>query len=239
MDLNTLSSAAHRMVRASRWAHELNDEQLLRVVPAIVERRVPAGGYVCRKGEAVEHWTGIVDGLVKLANTSREGRSATFAGFPSGVWFGEGSILKRQPRRYDAIALRDTVVACLPRAVFEWLCETSLAFNRFLVHQLNERCWQFVEMLENERLLDRDARVAHNLWMLLNAQVYPNRDLHIEISQAEIGNLSGLSRQHVNKALHVLEREGLLHVDYGGVTIRDPAALENYGRMTVGVDARG
>jgi CRP-like cAMP-binding protein len=224
-----LSTAPYDMVRASAWAGELDEAQFCAILPTLVERTVPTGGYVCRKGEPVEQWIGVVDGLVKLANTSREGRSATFAGLRAGAWFGEGSLLKNEPRRYDAIALRDTLVVTMPRATYEHLCETSLTFNRYLVRQLNERCAQFIAMLENERLLDRDARVAHNLSVLFNAQQYPRPDLHIEISQAEIGNLSGLSRQHVNKALHALERQGLLDVDYRGITIRDLAGLQNYG----------
>ena len=229
MATETISSAVHDMVRASLWARELDEAQLLALVPTLVEREIHTGGYVCRKGEPVDYWIGVVDGLVKLSTTSREGRSATFAGLRAGAWFGEGSLLKTEPRRYDAIALCETLVVCMPRATFERLCETSLAFNRHLVRELNARCGQFIAMLENERLLDRDARVAHNLSALFNAQQYPRPDLHIEISQAEIGNLSGLSRQHVNKALHALERQGLLDVDYRGITIRDLAGLQNYG----------
>lgn len=225
----TLTSPLHEMVLACPWARELDEEQLQSVLGSIVEKRIPAGGYVCRKGEPVEFWIGIVEGLVKLGNTSRAGRSASFAGLRAGEWFGEGSVLKQQARRYDGIALCETVLACMPRATFLRLTETNLGFNRFLVGQLVERCWQFISMLENERLLDRDARVAHNLSALFNAQPNAAPDLHIEISQAEIGNLSGLSRQHVNKALHALERQGLLHVDYRGVTICDLAGLQNYG----------
>lgn len=229
MAIETLSSALLQMVRVSVWARALDDGQLHAVLASLVDRRVPAGGYLCRRGEPVDHWFGVVEGLVKLANTSRDGRCATFAGIRAGAWFGEGSLLKNEPRRYDAIALRDTRVAGVPRATFESLCETSIAFNRFLTRQLNERCSQFIAMLENERLRDRDARVAHNLSVLFNAQLYPPPDMHIEISQAEIGHLSGLSRQHVNKALHALERRGLLDVDYRGITIRDLAGLQDYG----------
>ena len=43
----------------------------------IVERASPAGRYVCRKGEPVEHWIGVVDGLVKMANVSPDGKPTT------------------------------------------------------------------------------------------------------------------------------------------------------------------
>lgn len=146
----------------------------------------------------------------------------------AGGWFGEGSMLKSEPRRYDAIALRATRVACMSRATFNWLCEVSIPFNQFLVNQINERCGQFIAMLQADRLLDRDARVAHCLWVLFNPYLYPGVGPHIEISQEEIGHLSGLSRQHVNKALHLLEDRGLLRVDYRGITITDLVGLGSF-----------
>ena len=153
----------------------------------------------------------------------------TFAGVTQGCWFGEGSILKTEPRRYDAIALRNTRVACIPRFTFRWLCEVSIPFNRFLVNQLNERCGQFIAMLQAERLFDRDARVAHCLWVLSNPQLYPGFGPHLEISQEEIGHIAGLSRQQTNQALHALEERGLLRVDHLGVTVLDLPGLGHVG----------
>jgi CRP/FNR family cyclic AMP-dependent transcriptional regulator len=47
----------------------------------------------------------------------------------------------------------------------------------------------------------------------------------LQISQEEIGNLVGLSRQRVNRALKLLEDAGLLQVDYGGIRVRDVGGL--------------
>jgi CRP-like cAMP-binding protein len=155
-------------LRASIWARTLEPQELSRVEKEILERAVPAGGYVCRKGEPVNHWIGVIDGLLKLGTVSAEGKPATLTGVPAGGWFGEGSLLKSEPRRYDAVALRDTRVALMPRATF---------------------------------------------------------GQKVEVSQEEIGYLSGISRQRVNQALRALEKDGLLRVEYGGVTILDLEGL--------------
>jgi CRP/FNR family cyclic AMP-dependent transcriptional regulator len=76
-------------------------------------------------------------------------------------------------------------------------------------------------MLEYERLLDPDARVARCLAWLFNPFLYPGVSQKLQVSQEEIGYLSGISRQRVNQALQTLEKEGLLRVEYGGVTILD------------------
>ena len=52
---------------------------------------------------------------------------------------------------------------------------------------------------------------------------------HIEITQEEIGALSGISRQNANQCLKRLEKEGLLRLEYGGVTVVNLEQLRQYG----------
>jgi CRP-like cAMP-binding protein len=208
-------------LRSATWTRALGAQDLARVESEVIERAVPAGGYVCRKGEPVNQWIGVIDGLVKLSTVSPEGKAATLAGVPAGGWFGEGSLLKSEPRRYDAIAIRDTRVALMPRSTFHRLLDASIPFNRFLLEQLNERLAQFIAMLEYERLLEPEARVARCLAWLFNPLLYPGVGPQVQVSQEEIGYLSGISRQRVNQALRTLESEGLVRVEYGGLTILD------------------
>lgn len=215
-------------LRATRWARGLTPEQFARVCAETTERAVPAGGYIARKGEPVDAWLGVIEGLVKINADSAAGKSVTFAGVTTGGWLGEGSMLKNEARRYDVVALRDSRVAFLPRATFEWLLDNSIPFNRFLLEQLNERLGQFIAMVEHDRLLDIDARVARCLAALYNPVLYPGTSAVLQISQEEVGYLSGASRQRVNQALQVLEREHLLKVEYGGITILDVEGLRSF-----------
>ena len=215
-------------LRATIWSRTLTPAEMARVEAECSEHSVPKGGYVCRKGEALTSWIGIIDGLVKMNNFSPSGKSVTFTGVPAGGWFGEGSLLKDDKRKYDVIALRDTRVARMPRATFDWLLENSLPFTRFLLMQLNERLAQFIGLVENDRLLDVDTRVARCLAAMFNAHLYPGVDTIVQISQEEIGYLSGASRQRANQALQLLEREGLLRLDYGGVRVLDLEGLRHF-----------
>jgi CRP/FNR family cyclic AMP-dependent transcriptional regulator len=210
------------------WAAALDDAQRARVADAIAVVDFPGGTVVCRKGDPVEAWVGVIDGLVKISSVSAQGKAVTFAGIPTGGWFGEGSLLKDTVRQYDVVALRDSRVALLPRATFLWLVDNSLGFNRFLLSQLNERLGQFIATVESDRLLDPDARVARCLAQLFNPHLYPGTARRLEISQEEIGFLSGVSRQRVNQALGCLERAGLLGVAYGAVTVLDLPGLANF-----------
>jgi CRP/FNR family transcriptional regulator, cyclic AMP receptor protein len=216
-------------LQQSPWASDLDAASLAKLSEEISLREVSAGQFVVRRGDPVTHWLGVVSGLVKISNDSAEGKTVTFTGVPEGGWFGEGSMLKNEPRRYDVVALRDSTIALMPRATFEWLLNTSLRFNRFLIDHLNERLGQFIGMVEYDRLLEPDARVARCLATLFNTQLYPRTGPRLKLSQEEIGLLSGVSRQRANQALQVLERAGLLAVEYGGLRVIDLDGLRRYG----------
>lgn len=216
------------LLRASIWAESLTEAELRQVGSEMIERLVPAGGFLSRKDEPVEHWIGVIDGLLKLSCMSAEGKTVTLAGIPGGAWFGEGSMLKSEPRRYDVVALRETRVALMTRVTFNRLLDSSIPFNRFLLIHLNERLAHFIAMVEYDRMLDPDGRVARCLAALFNPYLYPGVHPQLQISQEEIGLLSGVSRQRANQALQVLEKQGLLRVEYGGITVLDPEGLGRF-----------
>lgn len=217
------------MLRQSLWAQSLTPEQLARVEAEVFERSVTAGSFACRKGDAVDYWIGVVDGLLKMSTVSPEGKIVTFTGMLTGGWMGEGSLLKAEPRKYDVVALRDSRLAFMPRATFNWLLDNSIGFNRFLLLQLNERLGLFISLVEYDRMLDTDARVARCLAALFNPYLNPGGNRQLQISQEEIGYLCSTSRQRANQALQVLEKDGLLKVEYGCITILDLDRLRVFG----------
>ncbi|HKO67721.1 MAG TPA: cyclic nucleotide-binding domain-containing protein, partial [Burkholderiaceae bacterium] len=78
------------MLAASAWWTGLEPDQRARVSAEVEERRFPGGTVVMRKGETVEAWTGVIEGLVKMSSVSAAGKSVTFTGIGAGGWFGEG-----------------------------------------------------------------------------------------------------------------------------------------------------
>jgi len=212
----------------TKWAHMLAPDHVQKVEDEIVERFIPAGGYVCRKGDPVDHWMGVLDGFLKMSSISPEGKTVTFSCMLAGGWFGEGSLLKTEPRRYDVVALRDTRVAYMPRSTFTFLLDNSIPFNRFLLHQLNERLGLFISLVEYDRMLDPDTRVARCLAAMFNPYLNPGSSMQLQISQEEIGYISSVSRQRANQALQLLEKKQLLSVDYGGITILNLEGLRRY-----------
>mgnify|MGYP002682756376 CR=1 FL=1 len=152
--------AADNLKRIAAWSRELNEREIEIARAGIVEKSYRANEFIFMRGDNFDYWTGVVTGLARMGIVSRGGKAASFAGLTGGAWFGEGSVLKKEPRRYDVVALRDTRLAMMDRGTFVWLFENSVGFNRFLVRQLNERLGQFIGLLEYGRTLDATATIT-------------------------------------------------------------------------------
>lgn len=211
------------------WLERLDAEERARVLQDLRVVTVQAGELICRVGRPVTYWFGVVEGLLKMSNDTALGVPITFTGVPPGGWFGEGTVLKNEAYRYNIQALRRSLVAGISAATFHWLLNRSIAFNRFVMTQLNERLGQFIALVEHGRLHGPEARLARSLAGLFNPVLYPGVGPSLPVSQEELGQLVGLSRQRVNQALKRLEAEGLVRVDYGSVTVLDLARLRSYG----------
>lgn len=223
-----LSEITDHLLEHSDWWHALAATQQAKVRDDLITRVFPANASVCRRGEPVDYWPGVATGLIKICTTDEHGRAATFMGVPCGGWFGEGSLLKDEPRRYDAIALRESTVVMMSRACFTELLDNSIGFNRFVLMQINERLGQFIGSVEYQRLLSPEGRLARTLAQMFNPQLFPGVDLTLTFSQAELGQLSGLSRQRINQALRVLENADLVDVQYGRVIVKSIDGLRYY-----------
>jgi CRP/FNR family cyclic AMP-dependent transcriptional regulator len=211
------------------WLKLLTDTERERIVSQLVVSDPLPGDYVCRMGRPATFWFGVVEGLLKMSADSASGRTITYTGVPPGGWFGEGTAIKREPYRYNIMALRRSVIAGLPIDTFHWLLDNSIGFNRFVMNQLNERLAQFIEAREIDRSNNPDVRVARNLAALFNPTLFPGVGEILRITQQELAYLVGLSRQRVNVALNTLQAQGLIRIEYGGMRVLDLAALRASG----------
>ena len=226
----TLQTGANQFIESSAWRAGLTQEQLLRMQRDAFVRSYQAGATVCPRGSPAIHWLGVMEGMLKVDTVSEDGRSTTFAGVPSGAWFGEGSVLKGEPRPYAVVAIRDSTVMFLSRTTFQWLLDESRPFNRWVIDQLNARLGHYVALIETLRFHEASARVAYCLSELFNPQLFPSTGARLSISQDEIAKLSGLTRQNTNRALQELSNAGYLRAKYGTIEILDLEGLQRYAR---------
>lgn len=220
-----LSSApsAQRFIEAQPWFAGVPVALQERLRDEVSVQHADKGTVMMPASSAVQGWHAVLSGLVMLQSPASQGRASAFIGVPDGEWFGEGSAMKPEPRRYHVVALRPTTLLCLPLPLFVTLRETSLGFNQFLVQHLNMRLGQAMTIIEAGRTQSPEHRVA-----LYLSRLFWRSTRRLNLTQEELGQLVGLSRQTVNKVLRVLEGRGIVSLDFGRVAIVDDEALNAY-----------
>jgi CRP/FNR family cyclic AMP-dependent transcriptional regulator len=219
-----------RLFATCAWFRALADEHQAMVLVSAHAERMNGGASIARRQEPSDYWIGVHSGLIKLAIYNASGRSCTLSGVPPGGWFGEGSVIKRELRKYEVATIQPSLVMFVPSDTFHALLESSLPFNRFVIRQLNNRMGEFIASIQNSRLLDVDARVAQCLAQLFNPDLYPDTGRTLLISQEEVGLLAGVSRQRINQALQNLERLGIVRLAYNQIDVLDLEHLGAFGR---------
>ncbi|HEY2928800.1 Crp/Fnr family transcriptional regulator [Piscinibacter sp.] len=226
----TVPPDLNQFIEAAPWRIGLSDAEVERVKQDAFTRSHQAGATVLAHGSPSVHWLGVVAGMLKVDAVSSDGKSTTFAGVSAGAWFGEGAVLKAEPRPYAVVAIRDSTVVFVPRATFMWLIDQSRPFSRWLIEQLNARLGYYVGLVETFRFKEASARVAFCLAEMFNPQLFPGTQARLAISQDEIARLSGLSRQNTNRALHDLELAGLVRIQYGAIEVLDLQGLQAFAK---------
>jgi CRP/FNR family transcriptional regulator, cyclic AMP receptor protein len=222
------AKALHSFFERCIWPRALTQAERSAAFDALTIRRHEAHSYVCHRNEIADSWIGVMEGFLRVQDTTPDGRLVMFTGVAAGGWIGEGSLLKTEQRRYEIVATRPTVTVHLPRETFSWLLERSIPFNHFMMSHLNERLAQFIAMVKYDRLLEPTARVARGISSLFHPVLYPNTDSTLQVNQEEIGWLVGVSRPRVNVALNELEAAGLIQRGYGHIVVSDRQALARY-----------
>jgi len=224
----------HRQIGAwleeTAWMRLLSQPVRQRVLTDAYEKLHAEKAFVARKDELADSWIGVVEGLLKASGDFRSGKSLIYSGIPPGSWIGEGSVLKREPRHYNIVAVQPSRTVHIPRATFRWLLDTSLDFNHFMLDHINERLGQFMGMVETDRIDDPMVKLARSILSLFNPVLYPGMGSALFVSQEELGELAGLSRQRTNAAIKALERAGLVRANYGNLQIVDLQALGSFAR---------
>lgn len=210
------------------WVQGIPSPARERILADAFETFHKKGEVIAAIGEPARSWIYVADGLLKVSAVNRAGRVIMYTGVPLGSWFGEGALVKRELRRYDIVAMRETRIIHVPGATFRWLLDTCIEFNHVVIAQLNERLSQYITMVDIDRLEDPVARVAKSLAVLFNPVLYPSMTAAVPLSQAELGELAGLARQTVSAALKQLAKEGLIIVEYGSLVVKNVAALRDY-----------
>ncbi|ANI91326.1 MAG TPA: Crp/Fnr family transcriptional regulator [Dietzia timorensis] len=191
------------------------------------------GETIIREGEPGETLYIIIDGKVKLSRKSPDGRENLLSVLGPSDMFGELSIFDPGPRTSSAICVTDVKVESMNRtALRRWISERPEIADQ-LLRVLARRLRRTNNNLADLIFTDVPGRVAKALLQL--AQRFGQKEgtairVTHDLTQEEIAQLVGASRETVNKALAEFAHRGWLRLEGKSVIISDPERLARRAR---------
>lgn len=180
-----------------------------------------AGELIFQQGDPGDRLLIIVRGAVRVFVSGDSGAEATIALLTTGESLGELALLDGRPRSACARAAEATTAVAISGTEFRrWLEDHPTAMLAML-ETMSGRLRNTNEELTDLVLLDLSERLARRL-LSLNE---PAPGVRIRITQAELAERLGVTREAVNKQLRSLERAGVLATSRGAVTVLDERGL--------------
>jgi CRP/FNR family cyclic AMP-dependent transcriptional regulator len=183
--------------------------------------RLSAGGTLYRPGQHVGLHL-VVNGLVRVAMTSEEGRSITVRYARSGDVLGV-PVLVSGAAPVTAHAVTEATLCATPQKLLAALAHSDVRVALWLADELARRVNGLLIELGRSAFLPVRARVARHLLDL--ATDVPSAELVARVTQNELADAVGSVREVVTRSLGVLRRDGLIEQRAEGIRILDAGRL--------------
>ena len=209
----------------------LMPQDLERVADVAVPRSFAPGHVIFREGDASDTCYVVRSGHARAVRGSADGRQITLAHFGPGDIFGELAMFDDERRSATVEAIDDLEVIGilgpdmrrLMREHPDIAVQLSIALGRRL-RAANER----LARQSFQTVQSRVAIVLGNLVAQAQDEGAGDDDVLVRVTQSDIAQLAGSSRESASRFLAVLERAGILEQGRGRVVVHDPAALAKY-----------
>jgi CRP/FNR family cyclic AMP-dependent transcriptional regulator len=215
------------------------DAAALRELAALARRRhYPAGAPICIEGESDGSLFIIANGRVRISAGSSDGDERHLNELGPGDLIGEIALLDGGSRSASAIAVDDSEVYGVERAAFVAFLDRRPEFARSLIKLLCQRVRWMTGLLEASAFLGLPARLARWLIVLAAQQgaAHP-RGVEVRVSQQDLAQFLGVSRQSVNEVLQSWRADGLVDLGRGRIVVLDDVGLRSEAaRSTSGTD---
>lgn len=229
--------ARERLLRGHFLFRTMPDDLMREAVTLASMRDLARGQLLFAKGDEGDALYGVIDGAIRISVASREGRELTLALMEPGDVFGEIALLDGLPRTADASAVVPSRLLAIERARFVRWLEQEPRLMRHVIEMLCERMRQVNEDLSDVVFLDLRARLAKKLLAIAVAHGRHEADggirIGLRLSQSELAQMLGVTREAVNKQLHGLIRDGLVRQDKGAIVICDRERLVDVAGLGV------
>jgi CRP-like cAMP-binding protein len=202
----------------------LPEVEMRRMAGAARMQRVPAGSVIIERGDPPQAVFAVATGKLKVVAPRSAGRDATLHILGPGDVFGEVALFHADGRTARVTAIEESVLLVVDRRDFLDLLARSSELSARMLSLMAARLRNTIAHFDATTSLGVPARLARKL--LLLAKDFGVREgkgiaLTLKLSQSELGDLVGSSRQTVNRELRKWHDEGVLSTQNGRLVVLD------------------
>jgi CRP/FNR family cyclic AMP-dependent transcriptional regulator len=206
----------------------LDDDAGDTLARALQHRSLDRGYVIFREGDVGDRLFLVTAGKVKISRRSSDGRENLLAVLGPGEMFGELSLFDPGPRTATAAAVTECTVASLDHDDLRPLLQQRPEVAVQLLQALAQRLRRTNEAMADLVFTDVPGRVSKALLDLAERFGEPEGEalrVNHDLTQEELAQLVGASRETVNKALSDFASRGWIRVDGRSVILLDPERL--------------
>lgn len=209
---------------------ELSPDELARIVSVAIPRSFASGVRVFHEGDDSDACYVVSSGELRVTREHSDGRAIALATLTSGDFFGELAMLDGGTRSASVETLSEAELLALPAADMRRVIAANGDIAAKLIVALTRRLRETNERVSRQSFQTVPSRVAGVLAQLIAEEAIPaDRDgITVRMTQADLAQLAGTSRESVSRFLAILERAGVVAVGRGRVTIVEPGRLRAY-----------
>jgi CRP/FNR family transcriptional regulator len=209
---------------------ELSRDELERISRVSVARSFPTGVRVFHEGDQSDACYLVRTGDLRVTREHPDGRAIALATLGPGDIFGELAMLDGEARSASVETLSDAELLALPAADVRRLLADHPGISVKLIAALTRRLRETNERVARQSFQTVPSRVAGVLTQLIAEESAPagRHGITIRMTQADLAQLAGTSRESVSRFLATLERAGVVQVGRGRVTVVEPRRLRAY-----------
>lgn len=212
------------LLRSHPFFTGLDSRIVERLVPHALTRKVKRGTLLFRKGDAGSNLYAVCAGAVRVSAPSDQGKDAIFNLIVPGEIFGEVAFLDGGPRTADAVMIESGELMAVERRDFLPLLKDYPELALRLLEVLCGRLRRTSQQVEDIVFLGLEPRLAKALLHLYDHSSF-KASQKFKVTQRDISQLIGTSRESVNKQLRSWERRKWLKLKRGGLVILAPDVL--------------
>ena len=224
--LDNIASETRLFLGKVPLLEDLREVSLITLADASKFAKIEKGQFIFLQDDPAEKAYIVRSGKISIILESLDGRKLVINEMHPGDFFGEVGLLTKQSRSSSAITRTDSVVLIIPRQAFLSILEDEPSLLRRLLEMTAIRLRESSERESALAFLDAQGRLARLLLQLGQQELEKG---YITISQEELAERTGQTRQTVAKSLGHWRRAGWLITGRGRIMLLKLEALSNLG----------